>query len=152
MNKTITASMNDDQKYNITALASYFNTAYGLRDSLKTLTDMVIKTLHLTKINGYSLFNLCRKNGSCELTVNQFIAQCFPAWEKLIHEKYPDVNLTKDEFKYKMLTKPNFDNETYHSDLTKKKILVNKPFLTNAEKLELLSLQIKLCDSNNYIR
>lgn len=152
MNKTITAHMNDDQKYNITTLANYFKTVYGLRDGLRTLTDMVIKTLHLTKINGYSLFNLCRKNGTCELTVNQFIAQCFPAWEKLIHEKYPDINLTKDKFKYTMLTKPNFDSETYHSDLTKKKILVNKPFLTNAEKLNLLSLQIKLCDSNNYIR
>ena len=141
-----------EKKYDIRSLANYFKTAYRLRDGLKTLTDMIVKTLHLTKINGYSLFNLCRKNGTCELTVNQFIAQCFPAWKKLIAEKYPDVNLTKEEFTYAMLTKPNFDIKSYNNDSVTKKILVNKPYLTNAEKIELLSLQIKLCDCNNYIK
>lgn len=141
-----------ERKCNITTLASYFKTAYGLRDNLKTLTDLIIKTLHLTKINGYSLFNLCRKNGTCELSINQFIAQCFPKWKQLIADKYPETNLTKDEFTYAMLTNPNFDAKSYNDDSITKKILVNKPYLTNAEKIELLSLQIKLCDCNNYIK
>ena len=141
-----------EKKYDITSLANYFKTMYGLRDNLKSLTNLVIKTLHSTTINGYSLFNLCRKNGTCELTVNQFIAQCFPKWKQLIAEKYPETNLTKDEFTYAMLTNPKFDAKAYNDDSVTKKILVNKPYLTNAEKIELLSLQIKLCDINNYIK
>ena len=141
-----------NSKCNITTLADYFRSIYGIRDGLKSLTDLVIKALHLTKINGSSMFDLCRKNNTCELTINQFIAQCFPAWKKLVLEKYPNANITKDIFNYTMATNKNFDSVTYNNDLQRKKELVRKLYPTSTDKLELLSLQIKLCDSNNYIK
>ena len=141
-----------DIRCNITTLADYFRTAYSIKDGLKGLTDLVIRTLHMTKINGSSMFDLCRKNNTCELSINQFIAQCFPAWKKLVLEKYPDANITKDIFNYTIATNKSFDKVAYNSDLNRKKELVRKLHLSNTEKLELLSLQIKLCDSNNYIK
>ena len=139
-------------KCNISTLADYFRSIYGIRDSLKGLTDLIIKTLHMTKINGSSMFDLCRKSNTCELSINQFIAQCFPAWEKLILEKYPDANITKDVFNYTIATNKNFDKVAYNNDLSRKKELVQKLHLSSTEKLELLSLQIKLCDTDNYIK
>jgi hypothetical protein len=139
-------------KCNISTLADYFRSIYGIRDSLKGLTDLVIKTLHMTKINGSRMFDLCRKSNTCELSINQFIAQCFPAWEKLILEKYPDANITKDIFNYTIATNKNFDKVAYNNDLSRKKELVQKLHLSSTEKLELLSLQIKLCDTDNYIK
>lgn len=141
-----------NNKYNITTLADYFRAAYNIRDSIKGLTDLIIKTLHITKINGSSMFNLCRKNNTCELSINQFIAQCFPAWKKLVLEKYPDANITKDLFNYTIATNKSFDKVTYNNDLNRKKELVRKLYLSNAERLELLSLQIKLCNTDNYIK
>ena len=140
-----------NSKCNITTLADYFRSIYGIRDGLKGLTDIIVKTLHITKINGFSMFDLCRKSNTCELSVNQFIAQCFPAWKKLVLEKYPDANLTKDMFNYTMSTNNSFDKIAYNNDLQRKKELVRKLYPTATEKMELLSLQIKLCDSNNYI-
>lgn len=137
---------------NITTLADYFRTAYSIKDGLKGLTDLVIRTLHITKINGSSMFDLCRKNNTCELSINQFIAQCFPAWKKLVLEKYPDANITKDIFNYTIATNKNFNKVAYNNDLSRKKELVQKLHLSSAEKLELLSLQIKLCDTDNYIK
>lgn len=141
-----------NSKCNITTLADYFRSIYGIRDGLKGLTDIIVKTLHITKINGSSMFNLCRKNNTCELSINQFIAQCFPAWKKLVLEKYPDANITKDLFNYTIATNKNFDKVTYKNDLNRKKELVRKLYLSNAERLELLSLQIKLCNTDNYIK
>lgn len=141
-----------DIRCNITTLADYFRTAYNIKDGLKGLTDLVIKTLHITKINGSSMFDLCRKNNTCELSINQFIAQCFPAWKKLVLEKYPNANMTKDIFNYTIATNKSFDKATYNNDLSRKKELIRKLHLSSIEKLELLSLQIKLCDSNNYIK
>ena len=141
-----------NNKCNITTLADYFRAAYNIRDSIKGLTDLIIKTLHITKINGSSMFNLCRKNNTCELSINQFIAQCFPAWKKLVLEKYPDANITKDLFNYTIATNKSFDKVTYNNDLNRKKELVRKLYLSNAERLELLSLQIKLCNTDNYIK
>lgn len=137
---------------NITMLADYFRTTYSIKDDLKGLTDLVIRTLHMTKINGSSMFNLCRKNNTCELSINQFIAQCFPAWKKLVLEKYPDANITKDIFNYTIATNKSFDKVAYNTDLSRKKELVRKLYLSNAERLELLSLQIKLCNTDNYIK
>ena len=141
-----------NSKCNITTMADYFRTTYSIKDGLKGLTDLVIRTLHMTKINGSSMFNLCRKNNTCELTVNQFIAQCFPAWEKLVLEKYPDANITKDIFNYAISTNNSFDKIAYNNDLSRKKELVRKLYPTATEKMELLSLQIKLCDTDNYIK
>lgn len=141
-----------DIRCNITTLADYFRTAYNIKDGLKGLTDLVIRTLHMTKINGSSMFDLCRKNNTCELSINQFIAQCFPAWKKLVLEKYPDANMTKDIFNYAISTNNSFDKIAYNNDLSRKKELVRKLYPTATEKMELLSLQIKLCDSNNYIK
>lgn len=141
-----------DIRCNITMLADYFRTAYNIKDSLKGLTDLVIRTLHMTKINGSSMFDLCRKNNTCELSINQFIAQCFPAWKKLVLEKYPDANITKDIFNYTIATNKSFNKIAYNNDLSRKKELVRKLYPTATEKMELLSLQIKLCDSNNYIK
>ena len=141
-----------NNKCNITTLADYFRAAYNIRDSIKGLTDLIIKTLHITKINGSSMFNLCRKNNTCELSINQFIAQCFPAWKKLVLEKYPDANITKDLFNYTIATNKSFDKVTYNNDLNRKKELVRKLYLSNVERLELLSLQIKLCNTDNYIK
>jgi hypothetical protein len=141
-----------NNKCNITMLADYFRAAYNIRDSIKGLTDLIIKTLHITKINGSSMFNLCRKNNTCELSINQFIAQCFPAWKKLVLEKYPDANITKDLFNYTIATNKSFDKVTYNNDLNRKKELVRKLYLSNVERLELLSLQIKLCNTDNYIK
>lgn len=141
-----------NSKYNITTLADYFRAAYNIRDGLKDLTNLVIKTLHMTKINGSSMFDLCRKNNTCELTINQFIVQCFPAWKKLVLEKYPDANITKDIFNYTIATNKSFDKVAYNTDLSRKKELVRKLYLSNAERLELLSLQIKLCNTDNYIK
>lgn len=141
-----------NSKCNITTLADYFRAAYNIRDGLKGLTNLVIKTLHMTKINGSSMFDLCRKNNTCELTINQFIVQCFPAWKKLVLEKYPDANITKDLFNYTIATNKSFDKVTYNNDLNRKKELVRKLYLSNVERLELLSLQIKLCNTDNYIK
>lgn len=141
-----------DIRCNITTLADYFRTTYNIKDRLKGLTDLVIKALHLTKINDSSMFDLCRKNNTCELSINQFIAQCFPAWKKLVLEKYPDANITKDIFNYTIATNKSFNKIAYNNDLQRKRELVRKLYPTPTEKLELLSLQIKLCDSNNYIK
>ena len=141
-----------NSKCNITTLADYFRAAYNIRDGLKGLTNLIIRTLHVTKINGSSMFDLCRKNNTCELSINQFIAQCFPAWEKLVLEKYPDANITKDVFNYIIATNKNFNKVAYNNDLSRKKELVQRLHLSSTEKLELLSLQIKLCDTDNYIK
>lgn len=152
MNTVKARTFDKDIRCNITTLADYFRTTYSIKDGLKGLTDIIVKTLHITKINGFSMFDLCRKSNTCELSINQFIAQCFPAWKKLVLEKYPDANLTKDMFNYTMSTNNSFDKIAYNNDLQRKKELVRKLYPTATEKMELLSLQIKLCDSNNYVK
>ena len=89
---------------------------------------------------------------NCTVCVCETVQFCYRKLYCFVNQKYPDANITKDLFNYTIATNKSFDKVTYNNDLNRKKELVRKLYLSNVERLELLSLQIKLCNTDNYIK